>query len=158
MHYLLANETVRGNAIKYILEADMDSKTEIIVQEVKQDRSQAQRRLGHMWHGEVAKQTGHTHDQIRNRIMLKLAVPIFYRDRIQVNGVYSSDTIDVIRNLKTQGMQMEYQQCMKSFVAGITTNSFTVKQNKEFLDSYQNLAISEGWGLTVPDELRFALD
>ncbi len=157
MIFNIANEQIRKNAINALLDCPADNSMEVIIQEVKKDRSAAQRRLGHMWHGEVAKQTGSTHDATRNRIMYKLAVPIFYRDDIVVNGIHSANTIDVIRHLKTQGLGMEYEQCMMSFVAGITTNSFSVKQNAEFLTNYENLAIVEGWALSVPDELRYAL-
>ena len=156
MRFAIVNEQTKINALTELAKINYDDEKEVIIQEVKKDRSQAQRRLTHMWHGEVAKQTGNSHDTIRNRVMLKLAVPIFYRDNIEVNGVGCSETIEAIRNLKTQGLEAEYIKMMQSFVSLITTNSFTVKQNKEFLDNYNDLAISEGWSLSVPDELRYA--
>ena len=152
--YRIASDRVRAGCIAEISCLPVDSTMEVTIKEAKKDRSQAQRRLGHMWHGEVSKQRGESHDQTRNLVMLKLAVPIFYRDNICVNGVYSADTLDIINQLKLVGSLQQYHQLMRGFVSGITTGSFSVKQNAEFLTNYENLAIQEGWALSIPDDLR----
>ena len=154
MTYTITSDKVRANCIAEISCLPVDSTMEVIIREAKKDRSQGQRRLGHTWHGQTAKQRGVSQQAQRNYIMRVLAVPIFYRDNIEVNGVYSADSIDVIRKLKTLGMTMEYEQMVDNFAANITTNSFSVKQNAEFLTNYQNLAVQEGWALSIPDELR----
>ncbi len=154
--FVLQSDQIVTSLFSYVRSAYNEPEgniVEVVIREHKKDRSGSQRRLGHMWHGQVADQVGVEPSVIRNRIMFKLAIPIFYRDNIVVNGVYSADTIDVIRNMKTQGMVMEYEQMMMSFAANITTSSFNVKQNSEFLKNYENYAASQGWHLTVPDEL-----
>ena len=82
--------------------------------------------------------------------MYKFAVPIFYRDNIEVNGVYSADTIDAIRQVKAAGLGQNYEQLMRAFVSGITSNSFTVAQNTEYLKAVDHHAMEQGIVLFVP--------
>ena len=122
----------------------------VAISNAKESRSQAQRRLQYAWYTQISNEQGEAVSVIRNRLMNKFAVPIFYRDNIEINGVYSADTIDAIRLLKANGMIQQYQQLMRGFVSSITSNSFTVKQNAEYLKHVDHWANDQGITLFVP--------
>ncbi len=139
-------------------ELGSDNKVTVTISDRKEDRSQAQRRLQWKWITQIADFVGEDKSSIRNRLVYRHAVPIFYRDNIVINGVYSADTIDAIRMLKAQGMIEQYQQLMRGFVSSISTNSFTVKQNTEYLEAIFNEATEQSIELFVPrdcDNARF---
>lgn len=128
----------------------------VTITDKKEDRSQAQRRLQWKWYTQIANELGESKETIRNRMMYKFGVPIFYRDNIEVNGVYSADTIDAIKQLKASGMNQHYEQLMRAFVSGITSNSFSVKQNSEYLNLVDQDATEKGVALFIPEDCQGA--
>lgn len=157
-YYLsLDNPQVTTNCIAFIREglASGDG-LRVTVSNKKEERSQAQRRLQWKWYTQIAVELGEDNSVIRNRMMYKFGVPIFYRDNIEVNGVYSADTIDAIRQVKACGMIPHYEQLMRDFVARITSNSFSVKQNTEYLKAVDQWAIEKNIRLFVPADCEVA--
>lgn len=155
--FIIISESVLKACISEIT-LDPDNPQVVTIKPHKESRSSAQRRLMWMWYTEIGKQQGETKETIRNRLMYRYGVGIFYLFDIHTNGVSSVETIDSIKKLKILGLNHEYQQMMKSFVAVVSSNSFDVKQNKMYLDFIQQYAIENGLGLTFPDDLKYALE
>lgn len=148
---------ITNNCIAFIRsELSSDKPLRVVITEKEQSRSQAQRQLQWSWYTQWANFSGDDKQVIRNRLMYRFGIPIFYRDNIVINGIYSADTIDVIRDLKAKGLNMQYQQLIMQFVANISSNSFTVKQNTEYLESVFNFANEQGVSLFVPGDLSNA--
>lgn len=151
-----ADEIV-GNLFKYLNDECKDGKElKVTVKEGKLSRSDAQRRLVNAWYDQWSNQTGTERNRIRNQIMYKCGIPIFYRDNIEVNGAFSCDTIDCIKRVKAAGMIAEYNQMMMGFAANATSSSFGVKQNSDYIDNIDKLAIDQGITLFVPGGLELA--
>ena len=127
-------------------------KISVVIAEKSQSRSAAQRKLVNIWYGQWAAFTGEDRTRLRNQIMYRCGVPIFYRDNICINTVYSADTLDCIANLKNTGMVNEYNQMMIEFAAKVTSSQFSVKQNAEYLDNIWKLSVDSGITLHVPSE------
>lgn len=124
----------------------------ITISDRREIRSQAQRRLMWSWYTQIATFTGAHKDEIRNEMMKRFAIPIFYRDQIVVNGVNSADTIDTIRDLKSHGLHNFHSQLATSFVACISSNNFNVKQNTEYLDDIFKFSLDQECYLYIPRE------
>lgn len=150
------NPQITSDCIAFIRESLADGCLRVTITDKKEDRSQAQRRLQWKWYTQIANELGECKTVLRNRMMYKYGVPIFYRDNILVNGVYSADTIDAIRQLKINGMNQHYEQLMRAFVSGISSNSFSVKQNSEYLKLVDQDATEKGIALFIPDDCQGA--
>ncbi len=118
----------------------------------KQSRSDAQRRLVNAWYDQWSVFTGEARSIERNRIMYKCGLDIFYRDNIEINGVYSADTIDCIKLLKAKGFIAEYTHMIMDFCSKITSSSFTVKQNAEYIENIWRLALERNIPLYIPSD------
>ena len=70
----------------------------------KQSRSDAQRRLVNAWYDQWSAFTGEARSIERNRIMYKCGLDIFYRDNIEINGVYSA-AFEMARGGVTGGIE-----------------------------------------------------
>jgi len=152
-HYVISSPEVMANCLAAIASESQKTVLAVTIAEHKEDRSQAQRRLQYMWYTQIAKDQGHTTKYIRNFYMRKFALQIFYRDDINS----SADTLDAIKDLKAKGMSQHYEALLHGFVENITSNSFNVSQNKEYLDSVNLHATNQGIQLRVPEDLRFCL-
>ena len=150
--FVLTGKEVLANLFIFLAQIDLDSyeTLEVIIQVVNEKRRQKQRRLQYMWYTEISKSWGWSVKRVRNYYMEIYAVPMFYRDNIND----SADTIDCIKNLKHQGMQMEYEQMKKHFIESITSSSFSVKQNSEYLTQIEGHAYSKGVHLTIPNDMQ----
>lgn len=126
------------------------------ITEKSQSRSAAQRKLVNIWYTQWATWAGEDRTRQRNVIMYKCGVSIFYRDNICINGAYSADSLDCISKLKQLGMITEYNQLMLEFAAKVTSSSFTVKQNAEYLDNIWRLSVDSGVQLHVPSDCENA--
>ena len=124
----------------------------VTIKDANEKRSQAQRRLQWMWYGQAGQQVGMKDSEIRDQMMRRFGVPIFYRD--DING--TSNTIDVIRHLKAIGMRVEYEEMRDNFVKLITSNSFNVKQNNEYLNNIYHFWREQNIFLSVPEDLKHA--
>jgi len=122
------------------------------ISEKSQSRSDAQRKLVNIWYNQWADITGEDRTRLRNQIMYKCGVSIFYRDNICINGAYSADTLDCIASVKQMGMITEYNQLMIEFAAKVTSSQFNVKQNAEYLDNIWRLSVDQNIGLHIPSE------
>lgn len=150
--FILNSDSVRANCIAFLSQIPSDGSKEVTINDVKEKRSQGQRRLQWMWYTDIAKEQGYQPEFIRDYYMRKFAVRIFYRD--DING--SADTLDAIRDLKARGMNEHYEALIHGFVKNISSNSFSVKQNKEYLDLVYHDAIEKGLVLKVPEDLKYA--
>ncbi len=137
--------------IKHMIN-NSDKQMLIVVEPKKQSRSDAQRKLVNAWYDQWAKFTGESRQIERNRIMYKCGLDIFRRDDIEINGVKSADTIDCIELIKSKGMIMEYNHMIMDFCSKITSSSFNVKQNAEYIDNIYRYAMSKGIPLFIPND------
>ncbi len=146
-------QTVLGECMQEITMGMANGLTlEVIVREEKDARKSAQRILGNIWYKDWANASGEDANKCRNMLFHKCAIPIFYRDQVIVNRVNSFDTLTVIYNLKEKGLHDEYGAFMASFVANSSSNSFSVKQNAEYLDSIWRLALDAKVFLSMPED------
>ena len=129
-----------------------DKQMLIVVEPKKQSRSAAQRKLVNAWYDQWAKFTGESREIERNRIMYKCGLDIFRRDDIEINGVKSSDTINCIELIKSKGMIMEYNHMIMDFCSKITSSSFNVKQNAEYIDNVYRYAMNKRVPLYIPND------
>lgn len=154
MHYVINSAYSMANCLAAIANESQRHILSVTIAEHKEDRSEAQRRLQYVWYTEIAKRQGHDVRYIRDYYMRRYALTIFYRD--DING--STATIDAIKGVKAKGMIEHYEHIIKGFVKNITTNSFNVSQNKEYLDLVYMHAINQGIQLTVPEDLKYSYE
>jgi len=134
----------------FVYALPIDGTYEVVIRKSKKDRSNLQRRLQWKWYCEIAKAWGWEPKAVRDHYMKKFAIAIFYRDDIND----SANSIDVINSLKSLGMRGEYDQLVKCFVENITSNSFKVGQNHEYMEQIDRDATQKGVGLTIPGEFK----
>ncbi len=150
--FTISSNEILVNCLSVITREHDNQLIDVTISDHKADRTGAQRRLQYMWYTDIAKSQGHTVEYIRNYYMRKFALMIFYRDDINS----SADTLDAIKDLKAKGMNAHYEALIHGFVENITTNSFKVAQNKEYLDSVYMDAVNAGIQLRVPEDLMYA--
>lgn len=145
------NPDMTNNCFSIIRSAMAEDRSlTVMISDKREARSQAQRRLQWAWYTQIANFVGEDKNRVRNMSMNRHAIPIFYRDNIIINGIYSADTIDAIRQLKVNGMIEHYHQLMRGFVSNISSNSFSVKQNTEYLQAIFNECCDQAIDLYVP--------
>ena len=153
MKYIIHDEQILTNAVVDITQRFYSGDLfEVNVSDHKENRSSAQRRLQWAWYTQEAKHCGEDKNDIRNRHMYRHGLPIFYRDNIND----CVEAIDTIKNLKAIGMVDEYRIMIKTFVVNITSSSFKVAQNHEYLNAVFYDCAHRGVHLFVPDELQGA--
>jgi len=151
MRFVLNSDSVVENCCNWIADNYSDEcDLEVIIQSIDEKRSGKQRRLQYMWYTQIAKEWGWSVKRVRNFYMEKYAVVMFYRDNIND----AANTVDCIKSLKDQALLGQYKQLKLHFVESITTSSFSVKQNSEYLNQVERHAISKGVGLLIPDDLK----
>jgi len=146
------------NSLFSLIRSDLDQEKRltVTVSDKSESRSSAQRRLMWAWYVQIANFTGVHSAVIRNEMMRRFGVPIFHRDQIQINGISATIAIDSIRDLKTEGLYRHYNAMSEMYVSAITSNSFNVKQNAEYLTDVFNFAASEGIRLFIPKNCKNA--
>ena len=120
----------------------------LTIEEAGDARTAAQRRWQWKVYTEIGRYYGEHKEVIRKRMMVKFAVNIFYRD--DING--STRTLDAIKAVKAAGMGDQYWILIEQFVASITSNSFSPKQNSEYMECIVNHCAHEGVPITIPDQ------
>lgn len=149
-YIIIRNKDNAQAAASLIWDIPIDGSHEVLIREAKSGRSSKQRRLQWKWYSEIGSSWGWETKEVRDYYMKKYAINIFYRD--DING--SANSIDVIRDLKAEGMKMHYNEMVNCFVKNITSNSFNVKQNHEYLEQIDRHASQQGMRLTIPGEMQ----
>lgn len=138
------------NAIE-CLEMGEGEQYQVTIKSATKSRSARQRRLQHMIHGDIAKHYGYQQHQVRNMMMKKFAIPIFYEDDIND----SRATIDAIYAVKAiPGMYPYYQELIRDFARKITSNSFNTKQNAQYINQLEYWANERRIPIRIPDDMR----
>jgi len=145
--YILANDNVRNNLIMRIKEIECNGKTKVTISG-SGTKTARQRSLQFLWYTEVANSgLGGKHEDTKDGVHLiakyRWAIPIFNRDDVHFNDLYSIW-------IQLYGKDPER---MEWFVDNqVHTEDFSVSQMAEYLTDFQRYYADKEVNLTNPDE------
>jgi len=145
--YILINSNVLNNAIMRLKELELNGKTQLTISNAG-NKSARQRGLQWKWYTEVANSgLGGKHEDTKDGVHLiakyRWAIPIFNRDDVHFNDLYSIW-------IQLYGKDPER---MEWFIDNqVHTEKFNVSQMAEYLTDFQRYYADKGVNLTNPDE------
>ena len=130
-------------------ELELDGRTKLTLSDAG-DKSARQRGLQWIWNGEVAAAgIGGKHEDTKNGVHLvskyRWAVPIFVRDDIYFNDLYS---------VWIQLYGKDADRMLWYVDSQVHTENFNTSQMAEFLTEFQRYYLDKGVTLTNPDDLK----
>ena len=142
---LLKTEDDRKKLIANVLKIDLEKGPYIVkAEKYKPARSDAQRRLQHMWCTAIGKHTGEGKEYITNYCKWTFGCPIVAQGDRAFNS-FHTHMIDTYT----------YEQCVKAmeYIAVTSKGMMNVKQNAEYLDHINAYALERGCQLPQPEDL-----
>lgn len=149
MNYPILPIRIRGDKQKHfacskVMSISPDDDVEVRFVPYKKDRSSAQRRLQHMWIGQIAKQRGDvTKSQCEAEFKLDYAIPIL----LESDEDYSDWWYGNEHNLWSR------EKALANMKFTPATRLMKVKPFNAYLLEIEMLSAQEGWRLTFPRDV-----
>ena len=156
--FIVRSEQHLTSAVGHLLQnyqaAIRDDKPLHVHVTTKQDsRSVAQNRLMWMWLGEIEKVTGNNKDDLHFEFKKRFLIAIYERDDQQYAEMCHA--IKALRNSQSE----QYKVVADGVIRETSTTKMNTKQFTEYLNHIHNYVLARlGIMLTIPDELRFAME
>ena len=125
------------DVIKSIYQGGLYSVT---VTKYRKNRTLAQNRLYHMWLNAMQDDTGHTHDELHDKLRLQFLGTV----RRKVISFYDP----------TKGGFVEETELIEL----VSTTSLDTKQFTEYLEKIELVAVELGIILPYPDDIKYAME
>jgi hypothetical protein len=148
MKIVIASQRRRETALLQIREATLDASHDrqyvITVEKLKMDRTDAQRRLSHLWYKQLGEQTGHGHEYERRHCKWNFGFPVLLQR--------DPPDEDINRFYRTLVYKLTYEERVAAMQYTDVTSLFKVKEFSEYLNTIERYAAEMGYHLTFPDD------
>ena len=138
--FIILNEKIRALAAKVV--SDVDFGHEVIIREHKEDRSNAQNRISHMWYGEIAAIIGGTAEEVKRECKLLYGCPILIADNETFAEAYKR-TVSVL----------PYEDRLEAMRYMDVTSIMSVTEMSKYLDEIDKTYSAMGFYLSHPEDL-----
>jgi hypothetical protein len=143
----IINEATAERACEVIRSLPLEPRHEVVIQEIKKDRTGAQNSLMWLWITIIAGELGETKDEIHLRLKKKFLVPIYERDDLGYAGM-----IAAVRTVHSAGMKSEAASLAAQILELTSTTKASSDQFTEYLNDIDRDDMGKGIVLPRPED------